>query len=141
MATAGSINTITNIISCQDTISSFEKICNNKTMNSSKNLQIIATRLRAAREEIKLSQGEVADLLDIDRGAYGHFETGRTIPRVEYLIKLTDILGKPLNWLVGLPSNDLSDNEAELLHLYRQLSKQSRSDIMEFCRLLAARSR
>lgn len=127
--------------SCQEGIFNLVKIGYNGIMENNNFNRILAARLKSARDDMRLSQAEVAECLGLNQSAYAHIETGRNALKIEHLVKLSQVLYKPVSYFLGLPSGDLSDNEAELLHLYRQLSKQSRSDIMEFCRLLAARSR
>ena len=80
----------------------------------------IAKRLRAAREEARLDQGEIGDRLGMSRAGYGHFETGRVVPDVEVIERIAAILHRPLEYFLGLDT-DLSEDEGELLALYRAI--------------------
>ncbi len=62
----------------------------------------IGKRLRAAREESGLNQRDVADKLGLTRAQYTHFETGRTLISLEYLLKLPFILDKPMTYFLGI---------------------------------------
>lgn len=46
-----------------------------------------------ARKEKNLGQKEVADALDMDTGAYGHIETGRTELSADVLDKACEFMG------------------------------------------------
>ena len=59
----------------------------------SKDKLFIAENLRLLRKEAKLSQKEVADLLEVDRTTYTYYETGRSNPNYKNLIKLCRIFG------------------------------------------------
>lgn len=132
---------ITNNKSCQERIFHLTKPGYNDIMDNNSFNRVLAARLKSARDDMRLSQAEVAECLGLNQSAYAHIETGRNALKIEHLVKLPQILYKPVSYFLGLPSNDLSDDEAELLHLYRSLSAMAQSDIIEFCRLLAARSR
>lgn len=140
--TKGITDSTTDNKSCQEGIFHLAKIGYNGIMDNNNFNRILATRLKSARDDMRLSQAEVAECLGLNQSAYAHIETGRNALKIEHLVKLSRILYKPVSYFLNLPSeDDLSDDEAELLHLYRSLSNNARADIIEFCRLLAARSR
>ncbi|MBG9586888.1 helix-turn-helix transcriptional regulator [Cytobacillus firmus] len=49
-------------------------------------------RMRARREELKLSQQEVADRTGLSRGNYSHIERGRNEPNIEQMIAIAKVL-------------------------------------------------
>lgn len=49
--------------------------------------------ISAAREKIKITQEELAKQLNITQGAVAQWESGRTRPRSDMLVRLADILG------------------------------------------------
>ncbi|MBQ9748000.1 MAG: helix-turn-helix transcriptional regulator [Clostridia bacterium] len=53
------------------------------------------------RTEKKLSQGELAALLDVSRQSVSKWETGTSVPELEKLIRMKDIFGVTLEALVG----------------------------------------
>lgn len=82
----------------------------------------IGARLRRAREEMGLTQSEVADDLQIARNSYTHIETGRNALAIEHLIKLTHILNRPVGYFLGLPDlPGLDAAESELIEMFRKL--------------------
>lgn len=53
----------------------------------------MGAKIRQFRERIGLSQKQLADALGIDPSAVCLWETGKTTPTVQNLIRLADILG------------------------------------------------
>ena len=60
----------------------------------------IAARLRKARIESALSQQQVADWLDVRRPAVAEIESGKRAVKSTELVRLADLYGKSLRWLV-----------------------------------------
>ncbi len=58
-------------------------------------------RLRELREERKLSQGQLAMRVGVDRSYITKIERGHRIPAVEVLARLATYLGCPMHDLVG----------------------------------------
>ena len=57
--------------------------------------------LKVERIKKKMTQQEVADYLNIARGSYAMYETGKNIPTTENLIKLAELYGCTLDYLAG----------------------------------------
>jgi transcriptional regulator with XRE-family HTH domain len=62
---------------------------------------IFSTRLRAAREMRKLSQGDLAEKTGFQPSAISHFETGARSPSFDNLKRLADALNVTTDYLVG----------------------------------------
>src|ERR1700686_3073990 len=104
---------------------------------------IIGDRLRALREEKKLSQGEIEKRTGLLRCYISRVENGHTVPAVETLEKLARALEVPLYQLFydgeeppALPKRKTSDDiawgssrkDARLLnHLRRQLARMDKN--------------
>lgn len=58
-------------------------------------------RLKRCREEKKLSQTQVAEMLNITRQAYNHYETGNRMPTQETLVSLADLFNVSVDYLLG----------------------------------------
>ena len=71
-------------------------------------------RLKALRKKKGMSQLELAEALDVSRQAVSKWESGRSAPSTENLLRLSGIYGIPLDALVNcdLPIPDL-EPEAE----------------------------
>ena len=87
----------------------------------------ICQRVRQARErsEPRLSQEEVAVKLGLTKAGYGHYEREAQPFSVDQLFKLSTILRKPISWFLGI-SSELSEEEDELLHLWRNAGEYQR---------------
>jgi transcriptional regulator with XRE-family HTH domain len=93
----------------------------------------IIKRVTEARTNAKLSRKEVADRLNLEEQSYGHYERGRFAFTVEMLFQLSKILGKPIEWLLGLPT-EMTPDEQEMLALYRELHPDARRMFLEVTR-------
>ena len=62
---------------------------------------ILAQRLRQCRKEKKLAQWQVAVYCDITEKAYQNYELKTREPKLEILIKIADLYGVSLDYLVG----------------------------------------
>jgi transcriptional regulator with XRE-family HTH domain len=56
----------------------------------------IGERLRTARKEAGLTQQEVADRVGIGTEGYGHYERSFRTPPIEMLLRIGEVLGKPI---------------------------------------------
>lgn len=64
--------------------------------------EIFATRLKAKRDEIGLSQNEVSQLTDIPQAKISKIENGKQEPSLEDLGKLAQLYNVSINWLLGV---------------------------------------
>ncbi len=82
----------------------------------------IARRVRGTREglEPRLTQEEVGARLGLSKVGYGHYERGSQPFSVWHLFELATILGRPVEYFLGL-STDLRPDEQVLLGGYRRL--------------------
>lgn len=82
-------------------------------------------RLQELRESQKLTQIELAQIMNIPRMTYNNYEKGRCEPNIQTLIKLADYYHVTLDYLVGRQfANDagyLTDEEKEILKMFRKL--------------------
>lgn len=62
---------------------------------------LLSNRLRLARERAGLSQGQVAKLLSWHRPSVSEMEAGRRRVEATELVRLADIYGTDVNWLLG----------------------------------------
>jgi len=111
-------------------------------MNSEDDLtRAIASRVRAVREsqEPKLTQEDVGAKLGLSKVGYGHYERGSQPFSVWHLYQLARVLGRPIEYFLGLPT-DLCLDEQTLLGAYRRLDgsvHQARVLVafLEMCRI------
>lgn len=86
----------------------------------------IATRLRAAREQAGLSQGQVATLLGLQRPSISELEAGRRRVSGEELTRFAEIYNVSISWLMK-DESEVSDPAVELAA--RELAKLRKEDL------------
>ena len=105
------------------------------------------SRLRECRENAKLSQKYVAITLGIASPSVANWERGKTRPSNENVVKLADLYGVSVDYLLGRTDNPnesvgqsmaLSSDELTLLKRYRALDDEDkellRSDALRMMR-------
>jgi transcriptional regulator with XRE-family HTH domain len=95
--------------------------------------QAIAARLRAAREQSGLSQGQAAKLLEMQRPTISEIEAGRRRVAADELAGFARIYGVSISWLAEEKA-EVSDPAAELAA--RELSKLKPQDFDNVMKLL-----
>ena len=99
-------------------------------------------RLRSLRLSMGLTQMQVAEALNIDRSTYTYYETGKTVPDVKTIIKLSKIFNVSYQQILDDESVDFNINSSvkdRTLNLSEmsELTKQERLMIVAY-RLLTA---
>jgi transcriptional regulator with XRE-family HTH domain len=61
----------------------------------------IQFRLAFLREERKLSQESLANIIGVDHSTIANYETGARFPKYPILIKIADYFGVSIDWLLG----------------------------------------
>ena len=99
----------------------------------------ISERVSKARKALGLSQEEVGERLGLTRAGYGHYESSRQPFTVEQLFQLARILEKPITYFLGIEVG-LGEQEAELVHVFRELlDDEGREVMMDMAHTLARR--
>ena len=62
---------------------------------------LFAQRLRSRRKEMRFTQLEMAEKLNVDRTTYCKYESGQVSPSFESLCRIADVLHCSLDWLFG----------------------------------------
>lgn len=86
----------------------------------------IATRLRAAREQAGLSQGQVAKLIGLQRPSISELEAGRRKVSAEEVARFAEIYHVSVSWLMKEES-EVPDPAVELAA--RELAKLKKEDL------------
>ena len=109
--------------------------------------------LRKYREKMELTQKQLAEVLNIDRSTYSYYETGKSVPPIETLIKLARIFNTTVDYLLGYEREEseavvhdditvynksrenfalLSEDEQAIIMKYRQLSAEEQAKLNKF---------
>ena len=105
--------------------------------------QLLATRLKEAREYLELSQDEVAKALDLPRSAISLIETGqRKVDAIE-LKKLAEIYQRPIGYFTGEEGTPapLPETVQHLARTAAKLKDRDREELLRFAEFLQARGR
>ena len=78
--------------------------------------------LKTLRKQVKLTQGHIAEKLNISQQAYASWERGVKKPTQENLVKIAQILNVSVDYLVG-NSEEKSDELDNIELLFRMNSK------------------
>ena len=109
-------------------------------------------KLKKLREEIGLSQSDIANRLNITRQAYNNYETGKREPDFETIVKIADILGTTTDYLLGRnvhKPQHINDDEAleyldelhkrpEMKTLFQVTRRASKEDIQTAITIIEA---
>ena len=90
----------------------------------------LARRIKRAREAYrpKMSQDELGKRLGIEQSTVSLIENGVTEVGAIRLMRIAAILGRPVTWFLGIDTG-LSDDEAQIVHLWRQIALPEMRDI------------
>ena len=98
----------------------------------------IGARLRLAREQAGLSQGQVAKMLHLSRPSISEVEAGRRKVSAEELVELARIYGVSIYWLAGAEAEDGNTAQDRIELAARELAKLKPEDLDRLLELLSA---
>jgi transcriptional regulator with XRE-family HTH domain len=102
-----------------------------------KRIASIPARLRAARENAGLSQGQVAKLMKMHRPSVSEMEAGNRRVSVDELARLAELYDVKTAWILGESSERAIDNP-RLQLAARELSKLNPDALDRLMTLIAA---
>lgn len=94
----------------------------------------IGQRLKEARLAQNMTQEDLASAVGVTKGAIGNYETEVSSPKEPILIKLMEILQVDANFLYQdymQNGSQLSEDEVNLVNLYRGADDRARADAIE----------
>ena len=114
-------------------------------------IMTIAESLKKIRKQYKLKQEDVSKLIGVSRSGYAYYETGKTLPSIEVLEKLSAvyktsidvIIGNQVNFNGGMsdgssvaegkkdPLMFMQKDEQTLVMVYRLLSEKGKEEFMK----------
>lgn len=99
---------------------------------------ITGSRIREARRAAGLSQGQVAQLLGLQRPSVSEMEAGRRRVSGEEAARLAELFDVGLSWLLGQGADKVDPHDAKLQLAARELAKLSPEDLDRLLGLLAS---
>jgi transcriptional regulator with XRE-family HTH domain len=84
----------------------------------------IRQRIYDARREARLSQAELAQLIDSSQSSVSDVERGRVQTSAPDLLRIAEVLSKPVAYFLPPGAEAQTDREAELLSLFRSVPER-----------------
>ena len=83
----------------------------------------VGNKLKKLRLCYGLTQGHIADILEIDRSAYAYYESGRSTPPLSRLVTLAKMYSVSVDWLLGCKNEVTLDEKADIIALLAKNKK------------------
>ena len=96
----------------------------------------IGERLRWAREQAGLSQGQVAEMLDVHRPTISQIEAGRRGVKAEELSRFADLYDVKEEWIIRGDEAFADESDPRIELAARELSKLKKEDLDTILRLI-----
>ena len=91
-----------------------------------------AKRLKSIRKSKKMTQSDLAKLLDYDRQTISNWENGHTLPNMAVIEKIAVVLEIDYDFLVGLPAFIVSAEDILLLKKIKGMPEKTKKIIYDF---------
>lgn len=97
-------------------------------------------RIKDARIEKGIKQADLAEILNVSQGTLSNWERGEHDPDIESLLKISSILKKTTDYLLGhdllileksVNDNPLNEEHKKLINLYQLASSKMQRAIMD----------
>jgi transcriptional regulator with XRE-family HTH domain len=76
---------------------------------------MLSKRLKQLRDEINLTQEELAKLLNLSRGTYAHYELGKRQPDYDTLMSIANFFEVSVDYLLGNSDSRNSNTSDEIV--------------------------
>lgn len=106
---------------------------------------VFSMRLTALRKDRHLTQGDVAEYLEISRSTYTCYEIGTSMPSAQNLCRLADLFEVNLDYLLGRGEDPSmydpedpkrSAEEIMLMDRFRRINAEGRKTVIDITCLL-----
>lgn len=105
-------------------------------------MNTLGMRLRELREDMELSQLEVAEKLNCSDKMISNYELDKRSPDYRIIIKICDLFDVSADFLLGRADSPkfhhesvLSNDETQLLKYFKKLPQSYKKDVIRYCRL------
>lgn len=100
-------------------------------------------RIKELRKARKMSQAVLADILGVTRSTVSMWEIDKSEPDADMFVRIADLFGVSTDDVLGrvvpneaqkekpVPKDELSDDERELLRLFRQLNAEAQARLLD----------
>lgn len=100
-------------------------------------LQAFGKRLKQSRENLGISQEELARLVGTNKGAISGYENGKTNPRQSIIVEFAKALNVSINWLITGYDNSIGNEFMDTINNNCQhLNNNGLALLLEFSNFL-----
>lgn len=104
---------------------------------------MIRDNIKKLREEMGLTQKQLADYLNVTRSTYSYYESGKNLPSIQSLIKLSKIFGVSCDYIligktnsanpqyIGDIINESTKKERKILCYFRILPTDMQDKVLD----------
>lgn len=97
----------------------------------------IGSRMKMRREELGMTQTQLAEKIGVTKGAIGNYETDANSPKASMMYKIFEALQCDANYLYQDDMFDaasvmLPEDEREMLRLYKQLNQEGKEKLADY---------
>lgn len=97
-------------------------------------------RIRELREEKKITQIRLSIELEVSQETVSAYETGKHYPSIKSILKMREIFGVSIDYILGLTDErcqpvyaaKLQDDEAILIQMYRRLDPAGKERVKAY---------
>ncbi len=110
-------------------------------------MSALTERIQQRRKQLRMSQIELAEALDMSQTQVSRYELGQNSPTAEVLIKLANVMNVRVEWLLGLTNGmtvpaetdtDLTTLEQQTVEALRLSEPDKRQALVDIFRQIAA---
>ncbi len=96
----------------------------------------IGSRIKQRREELGITQIELAAMIGVTKGAIGNYETDSNSPKASIMYRIFNALKCDANFLYqdDIKENDLciSKNECTLMEMFNQMNDEGQAKLLDY---------
>ncbi len=110
-------------------------------------MSALTERIQQRRKQLRMSQIELAEALDMSQTQVSRYELGQNSPTAEVLIKIANVMNVRVEWLLGLTNGmtvpaetdtDLTTLEQQTVEALRLSEPDKRQALVDIFRQIAA---
>lgn len=92
-------------------------------------IQNLLSNIQILLQQRKLSSRKMLLDLNFSLSSMSEWKSGKTKPSIEHLVKISDYFGVSIDYLLGLDSMTLEENE--ITKIYNQLDDKGKKELLE----------
>lgn len=108
-------------------------------------MNTIGTRIKSLRENQKLTQQQLGEIVELHGSNIGRIEKGKVYPTSDVLLKICQYFNVSCDWLLLGEDANLQiltlDNEGNFIEIFRQLPSAAQNDVLNYMEYLLIKSK